>query len=563
MTVKSIGSVLSRFDVAGDVSCFRFIPPNHCPDTLAPMEDFLLSLGYFRRRFSLELVGHSGVVSYLVRSDDPSGLQSMLSPCYPQGRFPMVPKPGQDDGDHLSEEGSRPDWLRLSGDDNVLVQPLWLAKPSWLPLRTYSDDDLQRATMDPLASVLGCLSRTGVSSGSAGVEYLGMRILLQPVGEDWGHGWQSKMQVRKDGDDHIRDDNRPVRDENPGSSIPLPAVLAAVGLLGLGYYNWQWYQSGDYYMMAASCLGAVAVSVAGGVLWSKFRPNMGRQYFDERAVEEKLGSLGFNIEVQMIATYKGDFDEPARDALSHLSQAMRKFNYSTGNSWKEGKVIALKKDPKSLMYSGSGVSDAVASLGVLSNRSFGKSVVSAREVAGLWHPPLVEDEMASMERAGVRNRIPYLEGLDTGAPVGFTVGSQELQVSLPDAAIAKHGLFIGKSGSGKSTMIKHVVNQRMQDKARGISNGAIVVIDPHADLVQDILKIVPPEIAHKVRLLHLGRTDRIPAINMMDPVIFSDRDRCVDTIIDTLRHLWEGWGPRLQDILGPKPEGDLRVQLSP
>ena len=147
------------------------------------------------------------------------------------------------------------------------------------------------------------------------------------------------------------------------------------------------------------------------------------------------------------------------------------------------------------------------------------------------------------------DRILCLEGLDTGAPVGFTVGSQELQVCLPDSVIAKHGLFIGKSGTGKSTMIKHIVNHRLQEKARGVSNGAIVVIDPHADLVQDILQIVPPEIAHKVRLLDFGRTDRIPAINMMDPQIFTDRDRCVGTIIDTLRHLWECWGPRLQDIL--------------
>ena len=546
---KNLGSLLSRFDVAGDVSCFRFIPPNHCPETLAPMEDFLLSLGHFKRRFSLELVGHSGVISYLVRSDDPSGLQAMLSPCYPQGRYPMVPKVGDEGGTRGSEEGGRPDWLHLSEDEKMLVQPLWLAKPSWLPLRTYADDDLSRATMDPLASVLGCLSRTGVTSSSTGVEYLGVRVMLHPVGEEWGRGWQSKMQVRKDGDDHIREDTRIVKDESPGSTIPLPAVIACVGLLGLGYYNWQWYQSGDYSLMAASALGGLAVLVGGGVLWSKFKTSNSRQYFDEKAVEQKLGSLGFNIEVQLLATYRGDFDAPARDALSHLSQAMRKFNYATGNSWKEGKVIGVAKDPKSLLYRGSGMPDSVSSLGVMNSHNFTKSVVSAREVAGLWHPPLVEDEMASMERAGVRSRIPYLEGLDSGAPVGYTVGSQELQVCLPDSAIAKHGLFIGKSGTGKSTMIKHIVNHRLQEKARGVSNGAIVVIDPHADLVQDILQIVPPEIAHKVRLLHLGRTDRIPAINMMDPQIFTDRDRCVDTIIDTLRHLWEGWGPRLQDIL--------------
>ena len=137
---------------------------------------------------------------------------------------------------------------------------------------------------------------------------------------------------------------------------------------------------------------------------------------------------------------------------------------------------------------------------------------------------------------------------DAGTLLGHTLRGG-VAVRLPEEALSRHCLFIGKTGSGKSTMIKHVVNQRMQEKARGVSNGAIVVIDPHADLVQDILQIVPPEIAHKVRLLHLGRTDRIPAINMMDPKIFTDRDRCVDTIIDTLRHLWEGWGPRLQDIL--------------
>ena len=143
----------------------------------------------------------------------------------------MLPKVGEQVDD--DDAGPRADWLRVPEDENVLVQPLWLAKPSWLPLRTYEDSELQRASMDPLASVVGCLSRTGVSSASAGVDYLGVRVLLQPVGQDWGRGWQNKMQIRKDGDDHVREDSRPVKDESPGSSIPLPAVFAGVGLLGL------------------------------------------------------------------------------------------------------------------------------------------------------------------------------------------------------------------------------------------------------------------------------------------------------------------------------------------
>ena len=83
----------------------------------------------------------------------------------------------------------------------------------------------------------------------------------------------------------------------------------------------------------------------------------------------------------------------------------------------------------------------------------------------------------------------------------------------------------------------------------GKDNDAIVVIDPHADMVREVLTLVPPEIAHKVRLLDFGRMDRVPGINLVDPLLFPDRDRAVDTIISTVRNLWEHWGTRLEDIL--------------
>ena len=98
-------------------------------------------------------------------------------------------------------------------------------------------------------------------------------------------------------------------------------------------------------------------------------------------------------------------------------------------------------------------------------------------------------------------------------------------------------------------MIKHVLAHKLKRKAAGKDDGAIVVIDPHADLVRDVLKLVPPSIADKVRLLDFGRMDRVPGINLVDPYLFPDRDRCVDTIIGTVKHLWEHWGGRLEDLL--------------
>ena len=41
-------------------------------------------------------------------------------------------------------------------------------------------------------------------------------------------------------------------------------------------------------------------------------------------------------------------------------------------------------------------------------------------------------------------------------------------------------------------MIKHVVAHKLERKAEGKDDSAIVVIDPHADLVRDLLALVPP-----------------------------------------------------------------------
>ena len=184
-----------------------------------------------------------------------------------------------------------------------------------------------------------------------------------------------------------------------------------------------------------------------------------------------------------------------------------------------------------------------------------RTALSAREVASLWHPPLGADEMASMDRVAGGVRVPFLADLtmgedneDAGPKVGLADDGRR-EIYLPESSIRKHALILGRSGVGKSTMIKHIIHHKLQRKAAGKDNGAIVVIDPHADLVRDILTMVPPSIAHKIRLLDFGRSDRVPGINLVDPYLFTDRDRCVDTIIETVKHLWDHWGGRLEDLL--------------
>ena len=102
---------------------------------------------------------------------------------------------------------------------------------------------------------------------------------------------------------------------------------------------------------------------------------------------------------------------------------------------------------------------------------------------------------------------------------------------------------------GKSTLMHHVAVHKMREKAEGRDNDAIVVIDPHTDLVDGILEHVPASLEDRVRLIDLSDETRSPGINLLDTRIFSDRDRTADSVVRVAKGLWEQWGPRMQSIL--------------
>ncbi len=79
---------------------------------------------------------------------------------------------------------------------------------------------------------------------------------------------------------------------------------------------------------------------------------------------------------------------------------------------------------------------------------------------------------------------------------------------------------------------------------------AIVVVDPHDDLVNSLLGHVPEEVVDRTYLIDLKDDERSPGINLLDARIFPDRDRTADSVVRIARGLWDQvWGPRMQSIL--------------
>ena len=412
---------------------------------------------------------------------------------YPQARIRPVPP----------EE----DPMRPREGEQAFTKVLTLARQEFLPLRTFRDDDMLDAGSDPLLAVLGALSNL------SGDQRLGARLVLRSLGPSWSEQYQT----------------RPLKVEGIG-------MIILLALIGLGLQNQIWLRDG---MLIKAILldTAVAAAVIAAVplLW-RWRKNASRIY-DQKLMQEKISRPAYLAELHLTAILPEDEAErTAQDLLGALATAFHHYDHASGNAFKDGKLRAgTHEDP----------------LAMVTYRPWrGRSVLNTREVATLWHMPRGGDEVPLLERSGARSIHPLARGIREGAPVGEAVtGSSQRTVHFTGDLLRQHHLYVAKTRMGKSTLMQHVVAHKLKAKAMGQDDDAIIVVDPHSDLVRSLLNLVPKEIADQVYLIDLSDDERVAGINLLDTHLFPDRDRATDNVVQVVKNLWEQWGPRMQSIL--------------
>jgi hypothetical protein len=87
---------------------------------------------------------------------------------------------------------------------------------------------------------------------------------------------------------------------------------------------------------------------------------------------------------------------------------------------------------------------------------------------------------------------------------------QPLVVRLAADERTKHTYVVGKTGTGKSTLLRRMIEQ---DIVRG---SGVCVIDPHGDLVDSVLARMPKGRADDVVLLNPAHTDRPFGLNLLE-----------------------------------------------
>lgn len=182
-----------------------------------------------------------------------------------------------------------------------------------------------------------------------------------------------------------------------------------------------------------------------------------------------------------------------------------------------------------------------------------------RRIPGVLHETslFAQDELASVYHFpdSRYNPVPIIKWLSykvLAPPVelpeeGVLIGRNVYRGATRDVRImrddrTRHQYIIGKSGSGKSVMLSYMARQ-------DIANGdGICLVDPHGDLVEDVLQTVPKERAKDVIVFDPGDTERPMGLNLLEANSPDEQDRASLDAMEIFIKIFgdEIFGPRIQ-----------------
>ena len=109
--------------------------------------------------------------------------------------------------------------------------------------------------------------------------------------------------------------------------------------------------------------------------------------------------------------------------------------------------------------------------------------------------------------------------------------------------------IIGKTGTGKTEFLKQMI---LQDIREG---EGLAVIDPHGDLIEDILQLMPPERAEDVIHFDPSDLEQPMGFNMLEAQNEQQHQLVVTSVIGLMYKLFD---PNKTGIIGPRFEHAVR-----
>jgi hypothetical protein len=132
--------------------------------------------------------------------------------------------------------------------------------------------------------------------------------------------------------------------------------------------------------------------------------------------------------------------------------------------------------------------------------------------------------------------------MPTHTYIGRTSNQSAITLALQERL--RHTVILGSTGVGKTTLLLNIV---AQDIARG---DGLLLLDPHGDLAEYALSLVPKYRSNQVCYFNLTDHDFPIGFNVLEDVAPDHRAVVADGGVSAMRAIWSDmWGPRMEQIL--------------
>jgi hypothetical protein len=363
-----------------------------------------------------------------------------------------------------------PDYNIFNRQGFVSCGSLKLAKHYMFPILTYK----QMNNVDPLVSVIGTLSKFG--EGQTGAIQLVMR--------------SAKGSWRKKG-------VKVASEMHQGKNLKKAMASAGGGFLG-------------------GVLGKPSDWTGQLKNKSEKTPEQYRLTPMEeqmaKSIEEKASKAGLDVNIRMVSFAPSEIT--AKDNLRRMIDSFSQFSsYQYANGFKG----VVKADGKKLIH------DFIF-------RNFDEKtsmVLNTEELSSLWHLPLPDTEVPRIAWLMARKLPPPLNIPNEGVILGENVyrGVKTL-VHMRDTDRRRHMYIIGMTGTGKSTIMGVMAVQDIRD------GKGVCIIDPHGDLIEEILPCIPKERLEDVIIFDPSDVDRPIGLNMLEAKNSFEMDKAAQEMIN-------------------------------
>lgn len=255
---------------------------------------------------------------------------------------------------------------------------------------------------------------------------------------------------------------------------------------------------------------------------------------DKNIIIDKISYPGFKASIRLVAN--------TNKTLKELYSAFGVFTRSDGNNFSEKRGGVFNKG--NILKN------------VLTRKVTDKNILNIVELATLWHLP-----SDKIKVTGIAWGTKVLSEPPENLPNAITAATEEDRLyinffgktvyknrdtvfGIKDADRRRHIWAIGKTGTGKSTLIANMAIDDLK-KDRGLA-----IIDPHGDLSDIILNYIPKRRINDVVYFNPADTDHPIVINPLEVTNSQEAELVVSGIVSIFNKIFGySWGPRLEYIL--------------